>query len=224
MLASPFDPHWAADDGAAFFAWLADDLGDVDRTVTPFVVAAIHVPVVTSNYRPGPLTGTAFKRMERLLVHGGVDVVFQGHTHVYERTQRMRGGAAIISDDDDGHNKSGNDDDGVDIDDAGDAAEERRGRRSGDGSCPRPYIVKNSNNDNGGGGGGAPVYALVGTGGNLPGYSASFWKRPRPSWSHLRLQYVAGFAETLVWVSGGGGDGDDIPVLRYQVRWLQMID
>ncbi|XP_057965783.1 purple acid phosphatase 15-like [Malania oleifera] len=71
------------------YKWLEKDLGNVDRSVTPWVVAAWHPPWYSSyeaHYREAECMRVA---MEELLYSYGVDIVFNGHVHAYERSNRV---------------------------------------------------------------------------------------------------------------------------------------
>ncbi|CAI0437042.1 unnamed protein product [Linum tenue] len=69
--------------------WLKKDLASVDRKVTPWVVATWHAPWYSSyaaHYREAECMKVA---MEDLLYKHGVDMVFNGHVHAYERSNRV---------------------------------------------------------------------------------------------------------------------------------------
>ncbi|TMX03589.1 hypothetical protein EJD97_015703 [Solanum chilense] len=71
------------------YMWLEKDLANVDRTVTPWLVATWHPPwysTYTAHYREAECMKVA---MEELLYEYGVDLVFNGHVHAYERSNRV---------------------------------------------------------------------------------------------------------------------------------------
>ncbi|KAI8574279.1 hypothetical protein RHMOL_Rhmol01G0342000 [Rhododendron molle] len=71
------------------YKWLEGDLARVDRSTTPWLVAAWHPPWYSSykaHYREVECMRVA---MEELLYSYGVDVVFTGHVHAYERSNRL---------------------------------------------------------------------------------------------------------------------------------------
>ena len=76
--------------GGAQVKWLEADLASVDRARTPFVVAAFHQPFVNSNLAHSYDTeGVPMQdAVEDLLYINGVDLVFSGHVHAYERSCR----------------------------------------------------------------------------------------------------------------------------------------
>ncbi|CAH9080130.1 unnamed protein product [Cuscuta europaea] len=71
------------------YRWLERDLANVDRKVTPWLVATWHPPwysSYTAHYREAECMRVA---MEELLYKAGVDLVFNGHVHAYERSNRV---------------------------------------------------------------------------------------------------------------------------------------
>ncbi|XP_043705957.1 purple acid phosphatase 23 isoform X2 [Telopea speciosissima] len=73
----------------AQYAWLKKDLHQVDRSVTPWVVAAWHPPWYNSYSSHYQEFECMRQEMEALLYQYGVDVVFSGHVHAYERMNRV---------------------------------------------------------------------------------------------------------------------------------------
>ncbi|KAH1096211.1 hypothetical protein J1N35_013132 [Gossypium stocksii] len=71
------------------YQWLKKDLAEVDRKVTPWLVATWHPPwysTYTAHYREAECMRVA---VEDLLYKYGVDIVFNGHVHAYERSNRV---------------------------------------------------------------------------------------------------------------------------------------
>ncbi|KAL7081396.1 hypothetical protein ACP275_14G037300 [Erythranthe tilingii] len=71
------------------YKWLEKDLANVDREVTPWLVATWHPPWYTTyqaHYRESECMKVA---MEDLLYQYRVDIVFNGHVHAYERSNRV---------------------------------------------------------------------------------------------------------------------------------------
>ncbi|XP_061988057.1 purple acid phosphatase 23 [Rosa rugosa] len=71
------------------YAWLKDDLHRVDRSVTPWLVAAWHSPWYNSYSSHYQEFECMRQEMEELLYQYGVDIVFSGHVHAYERMNRV---------------------------------------------------------------------------------------------------------------------------------------
>ncbi|CAL9199826.1 unnamed protein product [Musa hybrid cultivar] len=71
------------------YKWLERDLAMVDRTVTPWLIATWHPPwysTYKAHYREAECMRV---EMEELLYSYGVDIVFNGHVHAYERSNRV---------------------------------------------------------------------------------------------------------------------------------------
>lgn len=68
---------------------LQGDLSKVDRGRTPWLLVLFHVPWYNSN-KAHQCEGDEMKAaMEALLHAAGVDVMFAGHVHAYERSVRI---------------------------------------------------------------------------------------------------------------------------------------
>ncbi|KAK2649500.1 hypothetical protein Ddye_016989 [Dipteronia dyeriana] len=71
------------------YKWLERDLASADRSITPWLIAAWHPPWYSSyeaHYREAECMRV---EMEELLYSYGVDIVFNGHVHSYERSNRV---------------------------------------------------------------------------------------------------------------------------------------
>jgi 3',5'-cyclic AMP phosphodiesterase CpdA len=94
MLCSYTDIH----PGSPQYEWLEQDLAKIDRTKTPWLIGVWHVPFYTSNMHHPMTEGARMKTsMEALLHKYGVDIVFSGHVHAYERTFPVFDGAVNCS-------------------------------------------------------------------------------------------------------------------------------
>ncbi|KAJ8899421.1 hypothetical protein K2173_018395 [Erythroxylum novogranatense] len=79
----------AYDKSADQYKWLERDLANVNRSVTPWLIAAWHPPWYSS-YRSHYREAECMRvEMEELLYSYGVDIVFNGHVHAYERSNRV---------------------------------------------------------------------------------------------------------------------------------------
>ena len=65
--------------------WLWQDLQNVDRTVTPWIIVMMHVPLYNSNEKHWGEQYFLLHQLEDVLYHAGVDLVISGHVHAYER-------------------------------------------------------------------------------------------------------------------------------------------
>jgi len=73
--------------GGAQKDWLQKDLAAVNRSRTPWVVAAWHTPWYTTNSNHKMQEGEEMRAsLEDIIYAHKVDVVFNGHVHAYERT------------------------------------------------------------------------------------------------------------------------------------------
>ncbi|KFY28131.1 hypothetical protein V491_00620 [Pseudogymnoascus sp. VKM F-3775] len=73
--------------------WLENDLKSVDRTKTPWVIVAGHRPwYLSAKNESGTICWSCKEVFEPLLIKYGVDLVYSGHAHVYERLAPMANG------------------------------------------------------------------------------------------------------------------------------------
>jgi len=92
---SPMDAATAGCTPGSMLAWLREDLA---RTKAPWKIALFHRPALaTGKYGSFPEVASA---LVPLFQEYGVDVVFQGHNHLYERTWPSRDGAPVKSGED----------------------------------------------------------------------------------------------------------------------------
>lgn len=73
----------------AQYSWLKADVAHVDRQRTPWLVAAWHPPWYNSYASHYQEFECMRQEMESLLYDHGVDIVFSGHAHAYERSNRV---------------------------------------------------------------------------------------------------------------------------------------
>jgi hypothetical protein len=68
------------------YQWLKQQLAAVDRSKTPWLIVNFHFPWYTTD--PNSFKGNECMRQayEPLLLSAGVDIVFNGHVHAYERS------------------------------------------------------------------------------------------------------------------------------------------
>lgn len=73
---------------SAMYKWLEEDLGAVDRKVTPWLIVVFHCPWYNSNTaHHEEAQAIAMKgHMEELLYKHRVNAVISGHVHAYERS------------------------------------------------------------------------------------------------------------------------------------------
>ena len=75
------------------YKWLAADLAGVDKSVTPWTILILHAPWYNSNHDHQGAGNGMLDAMEDLVVGAGVDLVFAGHVHAYERNDHIVKGA-----------------------------------------------------------------------------------------------------------------------------------
>jgi len=70
------------------YTWLENNLAQIDRNITPWLIIVMHCPWYSSNINHANDTQTVFMResMEELFYKYKVNIVFNGHVHDYERT------------------------------------------------------------------------------------------------------------------------------------------
>nr|XP_043619262.1 purple acid phosphatase 2-like [Erigeron canadensis] len=71
------------------YKWLRKELKKVDRSETPWLIILMHSPWYNSNnahYMEGETMRVVF---EHFFVQSKVDIVFAGHVHAYERSERV---------------------------------------------------------------------------------------------------------------------------------------
>ncbi|TXG67815.1 hypothetical protein EZV62_009090 [Acer yangbiense] len=71
------------------YNWLKADLLKVDRKKTPWLLVLLHVPWYNSNEAHQNEGDGMMQAMEPLLYAASVDLVFSGHVHAYERSNRV---------------------------------------------------------------------------------------------------------------------------------------
>jgi predicted phosphodiesterase len=82
---SNFDP------GSKQYTWLVDELESIDRSVTPWLIVTIHVPIYNTfcKHRKDVQVIRAREYLEPLFVEHHVNIVFSGHVHAYMRTKNV---------------------------------------------------------------------------------------------------------------------------------------
>ena len=92
LYENDYDAHWTVN--ADEYTWLENDL---DRHPAAVKFAFFHFPLYSPNSTEASdpyLQGLA-PRLEGLLASGGVDIVFNGHAHVYSRSVPSAGGRPV---------------------------------------------------------------------------------------------------------------------------------
>nr|XP_011462666.1 PREDICTED: purple acid phosphatase 15-like [Fragaria vesca subsp. vesca] len=116
------------------YNWLELDLANVDRNVTPWLVAAWHPPwysTYTAHYREAECMRI---ELEDILYKYGVDIVFNGHVHAYERSNRVYNytldpcGPVYIT-----------------VGDGGNSEMMEIAHADDPGNCPQPYTIPGEN-------------------------------------------------------------------------------
>ena len=74
--------------GSDQYTWLKADLAAIDRTQTPWVFVNTHAPWYNTNSAHQGDGEKQRQALESMLYGAGVDAVFTGHVHAYERNHR----------------------------------------------------------------------------------------------------------------------------------------
>ena len=74
--------------------FLRSDASAVDRDITPWIIVATHVPIYVSNLAHLSESRNHRRELEPVLIEAGVDIVFSGHSHCYQRSARVKYGSA----------------------------------------------------------------------------------------------------------------------------------
>ncbi|KAJ4960209.1 hypothetical protein NE237_020119 [Protea cynaroides] len=73
----------------AQYTWFLQELANVNRTETPWLIVLVHAPWYNSDITHYMEGETMRVQFESYLVQYKVDVVFAGHVHAYERSYRI---------------------------------------------------------------------------------------------------------------------------------------
>jgi len=75
--------------GSEQYDWLKSDLLSINRTATPWVLINTHAPWYSTNSVHQGDGEAQRQALEAMLYASGVDAVFTGHVHAYERSHRV---------------------------------------------------------------------------------------------------------------------------------------
>ncbi len=93
-----YEEHWNPANNPAEYNWLKSDLAA--HAATPIKFAFFHYPLYADGGGQSSdtyLQGSGTNKLEGLLASGGVDVVFNGHAHIYERNKPVTAGSQMVS-------------------------------------------------------------------------------------------------------------------------------
>jgi len=74
------------------YRWLIADLEEVDSQLTPWIIVFVHAPWYCSNAHHRREGSGMREHLEPIFLQYGVDIVFHGHVHAYERTKPIKDG------------------------------------------------------------------------------------------------------------------------------------
>ncbi|MEW5302572.1 MAG: hypothetical protein WDW36_005342 [Sanguina aurantia] len=75
--------------GSDQYAWLENDLQNVDRALTPWVVIQMHAPLYNTLLYHYKAAECQRQSLEPLFFQHGVDIYMAGHVHSYERSNKV---------------------------------------------------------------------------------------------------------------------------------------
>ncbi|KAF4683301.1 hypothetical protein FOZ63_010411 [Perkinsus olseni] len=95
MLSSEHD--WT--EGSEQWQWLDEQLAEVDRSVTPWVIVTAHRPMLVSGYDPSEraVEDHMYPALGPLLKKHRVNLFVAGHWHYYERTHPVDGTVHVLA-------------------------------------------------------------------------------------------------------------------------------
>ncbi len=136
------NPYTTTDINSSQYKWLISDLESINRIKTPWLIVVSHCPWYNSNKAHQNETQTLRMRetFEPIFYKYGVNIVFTGHVHAYERTWP---------------------------------------------------VYANEINPN------APVYIVIGDGGNNEGHAYTYL--PQPKWSAYRNGTQYGYGQFIIY-------------------------
>lgn len=85
--------NWKDNTGYQQYKWLAEDLANVDRTKTPWIIAMSHRPMFSSS--SAGYQSDVRNAFQGLLIEYGVDAYLSGHIHYYERMYPLTSSGAV---------------------------------------------------------------------------------------------------------------------------------
>ena len=89
--------------GSPQYNWLANDLRNADRQLTPWLLVMLHRPVYSSCHGcDNGLRQLLQSSLEPLFRRFNVDLVFAGHVHAYERSCGIAANGTCAARDEDG--------------------------------------------------------------------------------------------------------------------------
>ena len=82
------NPYTRSDKDSNQYKWFLDDISNINRIRTPWIIIVMHCPWYSSNKAHQAEIQAVLMRenMEVLFFQYGVNIVFTGHVHAYERT------------------------------------------------------------------------------------------------------------------------------------------
>jgi hypothetical protein len=89
LVMNAYVPYWDTPGASHQYDFIVADLAAVNRTKTPWVIVVSHAPSYGTNAVLYKTNDCFLPKLEKVFYDAGVDFVFMGHIHTYERSHAV---------------------------------------------------------------------------------------------------------------------------------------